>query len=77
MPVPETAVNEDRYSPTRQHDIWPTGQTLILLAKPETARMEGPANHKLWSSVLAPDSRHHPTARHWINYVNHYSFPRF
>jgi hypothetical protein len=59
MAMPKAAVNQNRCSVFRQHDIRRTGQALSVQPKPEATRVEGLADHDFRLCVLAANPRHH------------------
>src|SRR4051794_39959051 len=57
-PVPEAAIHEDRETRPSEHDVRPTGQLPVLLAEPEPAAVQLPAQCQLRASVTARHALH-------------------
>ena len=58
VPVPETAVNEDRGASFREDDVGPTGQTADVGPKPVAEGVERPANYEFGLRIDTTDAAH-------------------
>lgn len=69
VPVPETAVSEDRGTPARQHHIRFAGQATIVKDEPEPKSMKAAPHYQLGLGILPPDPGHHAAAGGRIDYI--------
>jgi hypothetical protein len=58
MPMPEAAVNEDNFLPSRKNDVRPAGKIPTVQAVTETEPPEEPSDPPFRFGVLGPDPAH-------------------
>jgi hypothetical protein len=58
MPMPEAAMDEDRESPARQHDVGPAWQVLAMEPEADTEAMQQAADDAFGRRVLAAHGGH-------------------
>ncbi len=63
MPVPKAAMDEDDLSPAGKDEVRGAGQIAPMQAKPETQRVNEPADDDFRFSILALDQSHLAAAR--------------
>ena len=58
MTVPETAVNEDNFSPAGEHEVRHSWKARDMEPVPVPTGMSDPSHQEFGLCVLAPDERH-------------------
>ena len=71
MSMPETALDQDNGSSTRQHDVRRPGQLPVVQAETQAAGVESTPKGHFGAGMFAPDACHHAGAGRGINDVNH------
>lgn len=71
MPVPETAVHENRSIVFGKQQIWLPRQLFDVQPKPEATFMHGLSQHQLRHSILALDPGHHAGAGGFVDNISH------
>ena len=67
--VPETAMNKDHRLSARESDIWSAGQTFVMQPEAQALSMQPAPKRHFGLRVSSPDTRHHPAADFWRDYI--------
>ena len=71
MPVPETAMNKDGRSVTRENHVRFSGNVLRVKAVSEASCVEAATKENLGLCVLAPDAAHIEPSLNWGENISH------
>jgi hypothetical protein len=73
MPMPKTAVNEDRQLMLGKDDIGPSREVAPVQAEPIPKRMDSSTNDQFWFRVLRVDTSHDSASAREIYMIDHHS----
>lgn len=71
MPMPETAMDEDRQPMFGKDEIRPSGQILAMEPETQPDAVCGATHAQLRTGVLAPNPRHIGAAPHRVELIDH------
>jgi hypothetical protein len=72
MTVPETAMNHDHSTVTRQNNVRLSGESLIVKPVAKSTSVKALTDEEFRSGVLATYAGHHPASDLWGYYVCHF-----